>query len=293
MSAKSSGLGKGLDLIFMENNPENENIPVTLKISELEANKDQPRINFNDDSLKELASSIASHGLIQPIVVKPLASGKYKIIAGERRFRACKMAGVTEAPVIIKDINDAEIMELALIENLQRENLSAVEEAKGYKSLIDIYGFTQEKVSSSVGKSRSYVANTLRLLNLPKSVIERLENNEISVGHARTLLSLENEQDIERALMSVLNNGLNVRQLEQLVKNINSKALEGENSSKIKIQDKLIQKIESDLMSRLNRKVKILSGSNRKKNTVQIEFSDKDDLMAFYDSIVGENNRKI
>lgn len=293
MSAKSSGLGKGLDLIFMENNPENENIPVTLKISELEANKDQPRINFNDDSLKELASSIASHGLIQPIVVKPLASGKYKIIAGERRFRACKMAGVTEAPVIIKDINDAEIMELALIENLQRENLSAVEEAKGYKSLIDIYGFTQEKVSSSVGKSRSYVANTLRLLNLPKSVIERLENNEISVGHARTLLSLENEQDIERALMSVLNNGLNVRQLEQLVKNINSKALEVENSSKIKIQDKFIKKIESDLMSRLNRKVKILSGSNRKKNTVQIEFSDKDDLMAFYDSIVGENNRKI
>ena len=287
MSAKSSGLGKGLDLIFMENNPENENIPVTLKISELEANKDQPRINFNDDSLKELASSIASHGLIQPIVVKPLASGKYKIIAGERRFRACKMAGVTEVPVIIKDINDAEIMELALIENLQRENLSAVEEAKGYKSLIDIYGFTQEKVSSSVGKSRSYVANTLRLLNLPKSVIERLENNEISVGHARTLLSLENEQDIERALMSVLNNGLNVRQLEQLVKNINSKALEGENSSKIKIQDKFIKKIESDLMSRLNRKVKILSGSNRKKNTVQIEFSDKDDLMAFYDSIVG------
>ena len=287
MSAKSSGLGKGLDLIFMENNPENENIPVTLKLSELEANKDQPRINFNDDSLKELASSIASHGLIQPIVVKPLASGKYKIIAGERRFRACKMAGVTEVPVIIKDINDAEIMELALIENLQRENLSAVEEAKGYKSLIDSYGFTQEKVSSTVGKSRSYVANTLRLLNLPKSVIERLENNEISVGHARTLLSLENEQDIERALMSVLNNGLNVRQLEQLVKNINSKALEGENSSKIKIQDKLIQKIESDLMSRLNRKVKILSGSNRKKNTVQIEFSDKDDLMAFYDSIVG------
>ena len=287
MSAKSSGLGKGLDLIFMENNPENENIPVTLKISELEANKDQPRINFNDDSLKELASSIASHGLIQPIVVKPLASGKYKIIAGERRFRACKMAGVTEAPVIIKDINDAEIMELALIENLQRENLSAVEEAKGYKSLIDIYGFTQEKVSSSVGKSRSYVANTLRLLNLPKSVIERLENNEISVGHARTLLSLENEEDIERALMSVLNNGLNVRQLEQLVKNINSKALEVENSSKIKIQDKFIKKIESDLMSRLNRKVKILSGSNRKKNTVQIEFSDKDDLMAFYDSIVG------
>ena len=129
-------------------------------------------------------------------------------------------------------------MELALIENLQRENLSAVEEAKGYKSLIDSYGFTQEKVSSSVGKSRSYVANTLRLLNLPKIVIERLENNEISVGHARTLLSLENEQDIERALMSVLNNGLNVRQLEQLVKNINSKANEEENSPKIKIQDK-------------------------------------------------------
>lgn len=287
MAAKSSGLGKGLDLIFMENNPENENIPVTLKLSELEANKDQPRINFNDDSLKELASSIASHGLIQPIVVKPLASGKYKIIAGERRSRACKMAGVTEVPVIIKDINDAEIMELALIENLQRENLSAVEEAKGYKSLMDSYGLTQEKVSSSVGKSRSYVANTLRLLNLPKIVIERLENNEISVGHARTLLSLENEEDIERALLSIIKDSLNVRQLEKLVKNINSGISEEKNLPKVKIQDKFIKKIESDLANRLNRKVRIFSG-NRKKNTIQIEFSDNDDLAKFYNSIVGE-----
>lgn len=287
MAAKSSGLGKGLDLIFMENNPENENIPVTLKLSELEANKDQPRINFNDDSLKELASSIASHGLIQPIVVKPLASGKYKIIAGERRSRACKMAGVTEVPVIIKDINDAEIMELALIENLQRENLSAVEEAKGYKSLMDSYGFTQEKVSSSVGKSRSYVANTLRLLNLPKIVVERLENNEISVGHARTLLSLENEEDIERALLSIIKDSLNVRQLEKLVKNINSGISEEKNLPKVKIQDKFIKKIESDLANRLNRKVRIFSG-NRKKNTIQIEFSDNDDLAKFYNSIVGE-----
>lgn len=287
MAAKSSGLGKGLDLIFMENNPENENIPVTLKLSELEANKDQPRINFNDDSLKELASSIASHGLIQPIVVKPLASGKYKIIAGERRSRACKMAGVTEVPVIIKDINDAEIMELALIENLQRENLSAVEEAKGYKSLMDSYGFTQEKVSSSVGKSRSYVANTLRLLNLPKIVIERLENNEISVGHARTLLSLENEEDIERALLSIIKDSLNVRQLEKLVKNINFRISEEKNLPKVKIQDKFIKKIESDLANMLNRKVRIFSG-NRKKNKIQIEFSDNDDLTKFYNSIVGE-----
>ena len=138
MAEKMSGLGKGLDLIFMENNIESENTPITLNLDELEANKSQPRTEFNDEALKELADSVAKHGIIQPIVVKPISSGKYKIIAGERRYRAAKMAGLKEVPVVIKDISDAQIMELALVENLQREDLSALEEAKGYKSLMYI-----------------------------------------------------------------------------------------------------------------------------------------------------------
>ena len=149
--AKPSGLGKGLDLIFMQNNPESENAPLSLKITELEANLSQPRFKFNQDALRELANSVSEHGLIQPIVVKPLASGKYKIIAGERRFRASKMAGLSEVPVIIKDIDDSKIMELALVENLQREDLSALEEAKGYKALMDAHNFTQEEVSKVIG----------------------------------------------------------------------------------------------------------------------------------------------
>ena len=190
MASKLSGLGKGLDMIFMENNIENENVPVTLKIDEIEANKLQPRTSFKNEPLVELSNSIASHGIIQPIVVKPLSSGKYKIIAGERRYRAAKMAGIVEVPVIIKDIDDKEITELALVENLQRENLSVLEEARGYKMLSETYNMTQEEVSKAVGKSRSYVANTLRLLNLLPEVITSLENSEISAGHARALLSL-------------------------------------------------------------------------------------------------------
>ncbi len=281
MAAKLSGLGKGLDAIFMENNIENENVPVALKISELEANESQPRTDFETEALKELADSISKHGIIQPIVVKPLSSGKYKIIAGERRYRASKMAGLTEVPVIIKDISDEKIMQLALVENLQRENLSALEEARGYKSLMDSYKLTQTEVASVVGKSRPYVANTIRLLSLPDIVIKKLESHEISPGHARALLSLSSEDDIKRALKVTVSQGLNVRQLEQLVRKMTFKEIEKTKSLKTIKTDTLYDKIESDLTKKLNRKVKIVSG-RRKKGTVQIEFLGEEDLSNIY-----------
>lgn len=286
MSKKMSGLGKGLDLIFMENNIENENTPVTLNLDELEANKNQPRTDFDDEALKELADSVAKHGIIQPIVVKPLSSGKYKIIAGERRYRASKMAGLKEVPIIIKDISDAEIMELALVENLQRENLSALEEARGYKSLIENYGLTQVQVAETVGKSRSYVANTIRLLNLPKNVVEKLELGEITAGHARAMLALSSGDDIERALKTTISQGLNVRQLEQLIKKMNFKEIEKPKSFKTIKSDVFYKKIESDLQKKLKHKIKIVSGK-RKKGTVQIEFLGEEDLSNIYQMLLG------
>lgn len=287
MGKKTSGLGKGLDLIFMENNIESENTPVTLKLDELEANKSQPRTEFSDEALKELADSIAKHGIIQPIVVKPLSSGKYKIIAGERRYRASKMAGLKEVPVIIKDISDAEIMELALVENLQREDLSALEEAKGYKALMDSYGMTQAEVAETVGKSRPYVANTIRLLNLPQSVIEKLELGEITAGHARAMLSLSNGDDIERALKTTVSQGLNVRQLEQLIKKMTFNEIEKPKSFKSIKSDVLYKKIESDLQKKLKHKVRIISGK-RKKGMVQIEFLGEEDLSNIYKLLLGQ-----
>lgn len=290
MASKTGGLGKGLDLIFMENNMESENVPVTLKITEIEPNKNQPRFNFKDESLKELANSIAAHGLIQPIVVKPTTSGGYRIIAGERRWRASRMAGLSEVPVIIKDIDDSKIMELALVENLQREDLSAIEEAKGYKTLMETYNLTQEEVSQTVGKSRSYIANTIRLLNLPQSVIEKLESEDIAAGHARTLLGLGSEDDIERVLKIIISQGLNVRQLEQLVKKMNFKEVPSPKSLKVIKRDAFFNKIESDLHKSLKRKVKIVAGRN-KKGTVQIEFFGEEDLSNVYNMLLNYNKQ--
>ncbi len=285
MASKTGGLGKGLDLIFMENNMESENVPVTLKIAEIEPNKNQPRFNFKNESLKELADSILAHGLIQPIIVKPTASGSYKIIAGERRWRASKMAGLSEIPVIIKDIDDSKIMEFALVENLQREDLSAIEEAKGYKALMETYNLTQEEISKAIGKSRSYIANTIRLLNLPKIVIEKLESEDITAGHARALLALGSEDDIERVLKITLSQGLNVRQLEQLVKKMNFKEVQPPKSLKVIKRDAFFNKIESDLHKKLKRKVKIVAGRN-KKGTVQIEFFGEEDLSNVYNMLI-------
>ena len=179
MAKKLGGLGKGLNAIFIENDSETEGGTVTLKISEIEPNRTQPRKEFDEQALSELAESISQHGLLQPLLVRPLTLGGYQIVAGERRYRASRMAGLTEVPVIIKELTDTETMEIALIENLQREDLSPVEEALGYKALIDEHGFSQEEVAKSVGKSRPAVANALRLLKLPDNIMEYLKVRQV------------------------------------------------------------------------------------------------------------------
>ena len=191
--AKKGGLGKGLDAIFYDNARGDEGGAVELSINELEPNRNQPRKSFNDEAMSELADSIAQHGVLQPLLVRPLLSGGYQIVAGERRWRASRMAGLTTVPALIRELTDSEVMQIALIENLQREDLKPLEEAQGYQALIDEHGFTQDEISKTVGKSRPAVTNALRLLNLPEDIRSMLERGELTAGHARTLLSFKDE----------------------------------------------------------------------------------------------------
>ena len=215
MAKKMGGLGKGLSAIFIENDSENSNEAVTLRISEIEPNREQPRKDFDEEALAELSSSIMQFGVLQPILVRPIIGGGYQIVAGERRYRASRMAGLTEIPAVIRELSDDETMELAMIENLQREDLTPIEEAKGYKVLIETYDMSQEEVAKSMGKSRSAIANTLRLLLLPDDVIEMVEIDEISPGHARALLSLESKEQMSAVAEDVVKKGLTVRQVEK------------------------------------------------------------------------------
>ena len=198
MAAKKGGLGRGLDALFADNSIEEiaSTSAVKLKIMDIEPNRDQPRKIFDEDALAELADSIAKHGVIQPLLVRPMPDGSYQLVAGERRWRASRMAGLTEVPVVIKELSDDEAMALALIENLQREDLNAIEEAQGIKALMDTLSLTQDEAAERVGKSRPAVANALRLLKLPDSVIALVSDGKLSPGHARALLGFKDEQDI-------------------------------------------------------------------------------------------------
>ncbi len=211
-------LGKGLSSLLKE-----EVAPVEIKSSQnmldinfLHANSDQPRKVFDLEKIRELADSIVNHGLVQPIIVKKIANDQYKIVAGERRYRASQMAGLKQVPVIIKDLSSKEVLEIALIENIQRQELTAIEEAEGYKKLIDDYGYSNSELAEAVGKSRSHVANLLRLNNLPESIKEMVNNGKISMGHARCLIGIENPEDLAS---KIIENDLNVRQTEELAAN--------------------------------------------------------------------------
>ena len=220
--APKRGLGKGLDALFLDNaSPEEEKVE-PVKLSEIEPNRGQPRKKFDDEALQQLADSIREHGLIQPLVVRPQKNGGYQLIAGERRWRASRMAGLTEVPVIVMDIDDKKAMELALIENLQREDLNAIEEALGYQELMENYSMTQAEVSRSMGKSRSAVANTLRLLHLPGKVQEYVKNGVLSSGHARALLSLEEEKGMVEAAERSIREGWSVRDMEKYMQKLGS-----------------------------------------------------------------------
>lgn len=216
--AKKGGLGKGLDALFFDNTADaGQGSVITVRLSQVEPNSSQPRRQFDEAALQELADSIAEHGVLQPIVVRPLESGGYQIIAGERRWRASRLAGLTEVPVIVREADDKVTMELALIENLQREDLNVLEEAEGYRALMDLYGLTQEEAAKRLGKSRPAVANTLRILTLPQPVLELLREARLTAGHARALVGMEEAEATEMARL-VVEQGLTVRDIEKLAR---------------------------------------------------------------------------
>lgn len=274
MSKKFGGLGKGLDTIFAENETEDSNSSVMLKISEIEPNRSQPRKDFDENSLSDLAQSISQHGLLQPLLVRPLPIGGYQIVAGERRYRACRMAGLTEVPVTIRELSDTETMELALIENLQREDLSPIEEALGYRALIDEHGFSQEEVATSVGKSRPAIANSLRILKLPDSVLEYVKQDKISAGHARALLMLDSEEDMLELAELIYKKDLSVRQAEKLAK----KKPEVEEDTQPERKPSFYSMVELALNESLGRKIKVNKNKGKQGGVLQIEFYSDEEL---------------
>ena len=274
MAKKLGGLGRGLDSLFADNSVDEINPSVNkLRIMEIEPNHDQPRKDFDEKALSELAESIEQHGVLQPLVVRPLANGAYQLVAGERRWRAARIAGLTEVPVVIKELSDEEVIEIAMIENLQREDLNPLEEALGYLYMMDELGITQEQAAEKVGKSRPAVANALRLLKLPDEVQEMIKNNLISPGHARALLGFDSEDMIIQTAKLIVKEDLSVREVETMVKN-SKKAPKIPKQQK---RDKFFSEVELALVENLGRKVKIKE-SKRDAGLLEIEFFDKDDL---------------
>ncbi len=277
MAAKKKGLGRGLDALFEDNSMEqlSGNSAVMLKLNDIEPNRDQPRKTFDEQALSELADSISKHGVIQPLLVRPLADGSYQLVAGERRWRASRLAGLTEVPAVIKDMTDSEAMELALIENLQREDLNPIEEAEGIQLLIDTYGLTQDVAAERLGKSRPAIANALRLLNLPKCLLDMVKEGTLSAGHARALLALGDETlMIETAKLCILK-GFSVRETERLVRAILNDSAKPE--KKPKRRDVYYDEAELAMSETLGRKVKVLNGKGGR-GTIEIEFFGMEDL---------------
>ena len=282
MANTSKGLGKGLAALLgddvMESGEEKNSL--FLPISQVESCASQPRKQFDADALADLADSIREHGIIQPLTVRKLQSGYYQIIAGERRWRAARMAGLSEVPAIVIEADDRKAMELAMIENLQREDLNPIEEAEGYQMLISQYNMTQEETAQRVGKSRSAVANALRLLHLCPSVRAMVEDGRLSNGHARTLLPLSPEAQ-EKAAATVIKNDLSVRQTELLVKKLTAQPKEKPQKSGISVD--YAEEAARELSSRLGRGCKIVSG--RKKGRIELEYYGVDDLNDLIDAL--------
>ena len=271
---KNYGLGTGLDALFGEEPPVSS--PETLPISKVEPRTGQPRTQFDEPALQELADSIAQHGLLQPITVRKLDGGYYQIIAGERRWRAARLAGLTEVPVRIVEADDRKAQELALVENLQREDLNPLEEAKGYRALMEDFGLTQEAVSQSVGKSRPAVANALRLLSLPTPIAEMLEKGLLSTGHARALLPIQDQALQLEAARQVTEKGLSVRQTEALAASL--LRAPKEKSGKTPPEVDYAAHVSAELGQVLGRKVHIVDG--RKKGRIELEYYGADDREA-------------
>lgn len=268
---KKGGLGKGIDAIFNENTTDNDKL-ITVKLTDVEPNRDQPRKSFDEAAINELADSIKEHGLLQPIIVKAQLGGTYRIIAGERRWRACRQAGLESVPVIVKEFSEQQVMEVALIENLQRQDLNAVEEALGYKTLMDTYGMTQEQVAGRVGKSRPAVANALRLLLLEKDQLDALKDGKITAGHARALLSAPDTQTKNEMFAAALG-GASVRELEKMTKQKKSQT----KAKKTDGKRSFYTEVEIALTEALHRKVKVSATGNDSGN-ISIEFYGDEEL---------------
>ena len=277
------GLGSGMDLLF-EDNVSQVEVKKTVRISEIEPNRSQPRKNFDETAISALAESIRQHGILQPLLVRPLAFGGYQIVAGERRWRAARMLGMDEVPVIVRDLSDLETAQIALIENLQREDLNPVEEALGFQKLQDDFGMKQDEISKTVGRSRSAVANSLRLLKLPEEIKELLIDGSITAGHARALLGFSDTEAMIIAAQRAAAGMLTVRQLEKMASE----------SEKPKTEKKVPQQLESyyremeiSLHDRLGRKVQVDFRKN--KGVLMLEFYDKEDLQALAQRLVEES----
>lgn len=277
MTPKKGGLGRGLDALFVDNSIEEISTAntVKLRINEIEPNRDQPRKTFDEEALSELADSIAQHGVIQPLLVRPVSDG-YQLVAGERRWRAARLAGLSEVPVVVKELSDSETMEIALIENLQREDLNPIEEAEGLQLLIDTYGLTQDECAKRVGKSRPAITNSLRLLNLPKELSELVKNSLLSTGHARALLPIGDKEKMVSLADEIIKKGLSVRETERMVKMM-LKNMEAKAEKRVKKRDTYYDEVELALGETMGRTVKVFVGKGNK-GTLEIEFFGKEDL---------------
>lgn len=278
--AKKGGLNKDkrLDAIFLENESENRESTVMLRISDIEPNRDQPRREFDPEALQTLADSISEHGVLQPILVRPIFGGGYQIVAGERRYRASLMAGLTEVPVIIRDLDDKKTMEIALIENLQRENLNPVEEAMGYRTLMENHGMTQEEVAAAVGKSRPVIANALRILKLPEYVLALVSEGKLSAGHARALASIEDVERICSLAEEIVEKGLSVRFAEQAVK---PEKVKKQKVSTVTAKPQYYSEVEMAMTESLGRKVTVNRVKGGKGGVLTIEFYSDEELTRF------------
>ena len=284
--SKKSGLGKGLDALFEDNINESQGVQ-TIRLSEIEPNKNQPRRHFDEAAITALADSIRQHGLIQPILVRSTGTG-YQIVAGERRWRACRMLGMSEISAIIKDFSDSETAQIALIENIQREDLNPIEEAAAYKELMDKYEMTQEALSKAVGKSRPAIANAVRLLNMPEKVQELVKKGELSAGQAKAIAAAETDNEMIYLAEKAANGQLTVRAIEKILSKKDEEDTEdtedNKNISEKRQNMNYFTEMEISLRDALSRKVKI-SSSDGKKGTITIDFFDSDDLSTLADKL--------
>ncbi len=294
MAKRYSGLGRGIDSIFLENATEEGSTSShksSIRIAQIDPKGDQPRKNFDSELLSQLADSIATHGVLQPILVREMPLGRFQIVAGERRWRAAKLAGLSEIPAIVIEGDEKKAAQLAMIENIQRENLNPLEEAMGYRALSADYGMTQEEIAAEIGKSRSAIANALRLLELPEALLSKVADGLITAGHARAILSLKRESDKTLLADKIVFAGLSVREAEEMARRLNkiyADELKAEEAPAVKeVKVNYVEDLERRLMQSLGRKVQI--SATRKKKTVTLYYENNDDLDDLLTLLCGPN----